>query len=302
MKIVISGGTGFLGTALCQTLAASGHEIVVLTRGAPATDPRRRIIRVRWDPDDEATDWIPALADAGAIVNLAGESIAGRRWTAAHKARILNSRIRATRRLVDAIKTMPAPPSVFVSGSAIGYYGSRGDETLTEDSAAGDDFLARVCIDWEREASAASSVTRVTLVRTGLVLDSKGGALPRMLPPFRAFAGGPLGSGRQYMSWIHRADWVRLVDWAIATPAAAGPFNATTPNPMRNREFSAALARALRRPSWLPAPAFALRLALGEMADALLLSSQKVLPARATELRFRFQYPDLDQALRDVLR
>jgi hypothetical protein len=190
---------------------------------------------------------------------------------------------------------------VFVSGSAVGYYGDRGDETLTETSPPGTDFLAGLAQKWEAAATTVSDVTRVSLIRTGIVLDRKGGALPKMLPPFQMFVGGPLGSGRQYMPWIHTEDWVRLVTWAMTHEGARGALNATSPSPVTNREFSQALGRALNRPSFLPAPAFALRLMLGEMADALLLSGQRALPVRATDLGFSFRYSNIDQALANVL-
>ena len=240
---------------------------------------------------------------AGAVVNLAGESIAARRWTAAQKNRILESRVRATRSLVEAIAKASVPPPVFVSGSAVGYYGPLGDEVSTEETRPGSDFLAQVCAAWEAEASrAATDRTRVVCIRTGLVLEKDGGALPKMLPPFWFGAGGPVGSGRQYWPWIHRDDWIALVKWAIATPAADGAINATAPTPETNRAFAQALGRAMHRPSLMPAPAFALRLLLGEMADALLLSGQRAVPAKAQRLGFTFKYSRLDDALREIFR
>jgi uncharacterized protein (TIGR01777 family) len=233
-------------------------------------------------------------------VNLAGESIAGSRWSNARKQHILDSRVQATRTLADAIAGASRPPPVFVSGSAVGYYGPRGDEVVTETQPPGSDFLARVCTAWEAEATRAASVTRVVCMRTGLVIENGGGALPRMVLPFKFGIGGPLGSGRQYMPWIHRDDWVALVRWTMATAAADGPINATAPNPVTNTEFSRALGRALHRPAFMPAPGFALRLALGEMADALLLSGQRVVPAKAEQLGFRFRFTHLDDALRAI--
>jgi uncharacterized protein (TIGR01777 family) len=198
------------------------------------------------------------------------------------------------------MREAPKPPRVFISGSAVGYYGDRGDETLTEASAPGTDFLATLSKDWEAAANAVGDLTRVVLIRTGIVLDRKGGALPKMLPPFYLFAGGPIGSGRQYQPWIHRDDWVRMVAWSLTNDAPRGPLNVTGPRPISNKEFSAALGHALRRPSVMPAPPFALRIALGEMADALLLSSQRVLPARATDLGFTFRFSNIDEALADI--
>src|SRR5262249_50431166 len=189
-------------------------------------------------------------------------------------------------------------PSVFVSGSAVGFYGALGDEVATEDQPAGSDFLAGVCVQWEREAArAAGPRTRLVAIRTGLVLEKDGGALPQMLPPFRFGAGGPVGSGRQYWPWIHRQDWIGLVRWAIDTPGVSGPVNATAPKPVTNAEFARSLGRALHRPAFMPAPAFALRLILGEMADALLLSGQRAIPAKAERFGYKFQYAELDRAL-----
>lgn len=308
MRIVIAGGTGFLGGALASALAADGHDISVLTRGLPPgvraapEGPSQRITRIGWTPDGTAGAWGAAVNGAHAVINLAGESIGERRWSQAQKAKIHQSRVLATRSLATAIRGASQAPGVFISGSAVGYYGSRGDERLTEGSGPGSDFLAGVCVDWEKEAGvAASAHTRVAYVRTGLVLARDGGALPRMLLPFRVMAGGPLGSGDQYMSWIHRDDWVALVTWLVHTNAAAGAFNATSPEPVPNTVFMRTLGRVMRRPSWLPAPAFALRLALGEMADALLLSSQRAVPARAQQTGFRFAYSDLEPALRSAL-
>jgi uncharacterized protein (TIGR01777 family) len=274
MKVVIAGGTGFLGRALAARLESDGHDVVVPARGSTR------------DVDG-----------ADAVVNLSGESIAGKRWSAAQKQRILDSRIQITRGLVDAILAARKRPAVFVSGSAVGYYGPLGDEIATEDTPPGSDFLARVCIQWETEALRAATAARVVCVRTGLVLERDGGALPAMLPPFWFGAGGPVGSGRQYWPWIHRADWVGMVRWALQNTAVSGPMNVTGPTPVTNREFARALGRALHRPAFLPAPAFALRLLLGEMADALLLSGQRAVPARAQRGGFTFAYPTLDGAL-----
>lgn len=303
MKIVIAGGTGFLGRPLTAALLRDHHDVIVLTRSGSTGSPGAQIAAgaraVTWDPTGELGPWADVIGRADAVVNLAGESIAGRRWTAAQKQRILDSRVRATRSLAAAICAAAVPPPVFVSGSAVGYYGALGDEIAAEDHAAGSGFLAEVCEQWEQEAMrAASARTRVTCVRTGIVLEQDGGALPQMLPPFRFGAGGPVGSGRQYWPWIHRDDWVALVQWAIATPAAAGALNGTAPHPVTNAEFARALGRAMHRPALMPAPAFALRLLLGEMADALLLSGQNAVPAKATRGGFPFTYPKVDEALR----
>jgi uncharacterized protein (TIGR01777 family) len=285
---------------LASALSADGESVIVLTRGAgsSASVPAQT---VAWTPDGTAGPWAAAVSGATAVINLAGESIAGKRWTAAQKTRVLDSRVQATRSLVAAIAAAATPPPVFVSGSAVGYYGPLGDEIATEEHAPGSDFLAEVCIRWEQEAVRASSArTRVVTIRTGLVLERDGGALPQMLPPFRFGVGGPVGSGRQYWPWIHRQDWVDLVRFAIRTSSVVGPINLTAPKPVTNAEFARALGRALHRPSLLPAPGFALKLLLGEMADALLLSGQRAIPAKAEQLGYRFAFPDVDAALRRI--
>lgn len=297
MRIVLAGGTGFLGRPLAAAFAAEGHDVIVLTRRPAAGAGRLHC--VQWDPGAAAAAWTGALDGAAVVVNLAGESIAGRRWTAAHLARVRESRIGATRHLVSAIARLTPPPAL-VSASATGFYGDRGDEILTEASTPGEDVLAKICVDWEAEAMKAAPRSRVALVRTGIVLERDGGALQKMRLPFRLFAGGPLGSGRQHMSWIHRDDWVALVRW-IAMSTVQGPVNATAPAPVTNRGFSTALGRALHRPSFMPAPAFALRIAVGRMAGPLLLSSQRVIPARAQEAGFAFTYPTLPEALHAIL-
>lgn len=295
MKIVLAGGSGFLGRALEAYLAAEGHGVRVLTRrprpGRPAD--------VAWSPGILDAPWVDVIADADVVINLAGEGIADRRWSPARKAALLDSRLAATRAIAAAIERAPSPP-VLVSGSAIGYYGARGEEPLTEAAPPGSDFLARLSSDWEREAERAERVTRVAIVRSGVVLHRSGGALAKMLPAFKLGLGGPLGSGRQYMSWIHLTDWVRLVAWIAAEPHASGPFNATAPVPVTNAEFTRALGRFLRRPAVVPVPAFALRLLFGEVADSL-LTGQRVLPARAERLGFEFTFPRLDTALADLI-
>jgi uncharacterized protein len=299
MKIVIAGGTGFLGRPLAQALASKGHDLAILTRRY-SMSPDARGQFITWNPNGEVGPWAAALDRADAIVNLAGESIGERRWSDAQKRRILDSRVQATRSLALAIRASAHPPRVFISGSAVGYYGPLGDQVATEEHPAGSDFLANVCKQWETEAARVADTVRVACIRSGLVLEKDGGALPRMLLPFKLGAGGPLGSGRQYWPWIHRADWVSLVYWAIETPAAQGPFNATAPNPVTNSEFSRSLGRVMRRPAFMPTPAFALRIALGEMADALLLSGQRAVPAKAERLGFSFRYTQLEDALQAI--
>jgi hypothetical protein len=309
MRIVIAGGTGFLGRPLSAALVADGHDLVFLTRGATGSREAgqsgvcgARTRAVTWTPNGDAGPWSAEIDGAGAVINLAGESIAAKRWTAARKARILDSRLQATRSLVTAVRGAASAPPLFVSGSAVGYYGPLGDEIATEGRPAGSDFLARVCVQWEDEARrAASDRTRVVCLRTGIVLETDGGALPQMLPPFRFGAGGPVGSGRQYWPWIHREDWIALVRWVIETPAAEGAINATAPNPVTNADFARALGRALHRPAFMPAPGFVLRLLLGEMADGLLLSGQRAIPSKAEHLGFRFKFATVDEALRAIL-
>lgn len=279
MKIVIAGGTGFLGRPLAAALAAEGHLVAALPRGSA-----------------------DGVDGADVVVNLSGESLAGRRWSVAQKQRILDSRVETTHRLTDAIRGAARPPRVFVSASAVGYYGPHGDDVLTESAGPGDDFLARVCGAWESEATRAVDRTRVVCLRSGLVLDRNGGALRQMLPPFWFGVGGPVGSGRQYWSWIHLADWVALARWAIVNEAVDGALNATAPVPVTNGEFASALGRAMHRPAFLPAPAFALRLLLGEMADALLLSGQRAVPDKAQRLGFVFTYARIEEVLAEMFR
>ena len=296
MKIVIAGGTGFLGQPLAAALERSGHTPVLLSRRRDRFPDTIRV--VQWVPDGATGPWASEIDGAGVVINLAGESIAGHRWTAAHKRRVLDSRVMATSSLVEAIAHAVSPPPVFVSGSAVGYYGPRDDQIVTEETGHGDDFLARVCIRWEAEAMRAAGVrTRVVCIRTGLVLERDGGALPKMLPPFWLGIGGPVGSGRQYWPWIHRQDWIDLVRFAIDTPTVSGPLNATGPQPVPNKAFAQSLGRAMHRPSFMPAPGFALKLLLGEMAEALLLSGQRAVPAKAERLGYKFTYPRLDDAL-----
>jgi hypothetical protein len=304
MRILVAGGSGFLGTRLTAALTSAGHDVSILSRQVDRESPGRRGASraIAWIPDGSVGPWAVACGPVDAVINLAGASIGDGRWSSARKAALLTSRVNATRSLVRFVELASPRPALLINASAIGYYGDRGNDVLTEDAAAGQDFLATLCRDWEAEARRAQSVeTRVVLLRTGLVLDPRGGALPRMLLPFRLFAGGPFGSGRQYVSWIHREDWVALVLWLLNARDVAGPVNATAPAPVTNAEFTRALGRALRRPSWLPAPAFALKLALGEMAGPLLLFSQRVVPDCAGRRGFSFSHATLDRAFSNLL-
>ena len=295
MRIIVAGGSGFLGRALVHACRREGHEVKVLTRHPRGEDD------VRWVPGSGARAWTTTLERADAVVNLSGEGIADQPWTETRKRAILDSRVAATRTLSDAIRGSAHPPRVFLSASGVGFYGTRADGPVTEDSPAGSDFLARVCQAWEKETEGAAEVARVVLLRTALVLARDGGALPRMARPFRFFVGGRLGSGRQYVSWIHLADWVGMVRWALSTAAVAGPLNVTAPSPVTNGEFTRELAAVMHRPALFPVPALALRIILGrEMADTMLLGGQRALPVKAPQLGYRFSFPTVGPALRDV--
>jgi uncharacterized protein len=303
MNVAIAGGRGFLGRALADRLVAEGHQVLSLSRSAVPSPPWRQArSEAVWTPDGRTGSWAFALEGADAIVNLAGESIADGRWTADRKRQILQSRVDATTSLVRAIEGATRPPAVLVSSSAQGYYGDRADEALAETSPPGADFLADVCVRWEQEALAAAVRTRVVLLRTGIVLDRRNGALPRMALPFRLFGGGPLGTGRQFMSWIHVDDWVGIAVHALAHSNVVGPRNVGAPVPVRNRDFARTLGHALRRPSLVPAPAFALRLAVGEMADPLLLASTRMIPEGVLTDGYRFAFPEAQGALNAIFR
>jgi uncharacterized protein len=296
VRIIIAGGSGFLGRALHARLDRNAHSVAILTRRPRSGHPHE----IGWTPDGRAGSWAGALEGADAIVNLAGEGIADRRWTSARKDELASSRLLATRSLVDAITRQSNPPKVLVNGSGIGYYGDCGDETVTESTPPGSDFLARLCEAWEGEAEQASTVTRVAIVRSAVVLHTAGGALRKMLLPFKLGIAGRLGSGRQFMPWIHMADWVELVVWLLETGDGRGAFNAVAPTPATNAEFTSALGRVLHRPTLIPVPAFALKLILGELAESL-LTGQRAIPARAQEMGFQFRFPDVNTALRDLL-
>lgn len=295
MTIVLAGGSGFLGRKLAAQLEAGGHRVITLSR-----TPTRAPESIQWVPDGEPRDLPRHLEGVEAVVNLAGEGIADRRWNEARKEAIRTSRILSTRTLVRAIAACAAPPRVFVSASAVGYYGAHADEAVTEATGPGSDFLARVCVGWEQEARAVESPrTRLAVLRTGLPLSRDGGALGKMLLPFKLGLGAVIGSGDQYMPWIHVDDWTQLVAWVLQDDRASGVFNATAPTPVTNREFTRTLGRVLRRPAVLHAPAFVLHAALGELSSAL-LTGQRALPAYAEQLGFRFTYRTLEPALRSL--
>jgi uncharacterized protein (TIGR01777 family) len=295
-SIVVSGASGLIGGTLCESLAARGCEVRKLVRNRAAKQGE-----IRWDPDRGEID-SALLAGVEGVVHLAGENIGDGRWTAEKKRRIRDSRVQGTRLLCDALAAMPSPPRVLIAGSAIGYYGSRGDLPLDEESSPGNDFLANVCQEWEAAAeSARAAGIRVVKLRTGVVLSTKGGALAKMLFPFKLGVGGVVGDGRQYMSWITLEDEVRVIEHALAADSLSGPLNSVSPNPVTNREFTKTLGRVLGRPTIFPMPAFAARLAFGEMADALLLSSTRVVPKQLAQAGFAFKQPELEAALSDVI-
>lgn len=297
VKIVVSGGSGFIGTPLVQRLVARGDEVVVLSR-----DPARvRVGRgVEWHPP-AAGAWTDEVASADAVVNLAGESIAGGRWTEARKRRLVSTRLEPTRALISAMRTNASRPRAFVNASAVGYYGYTSDAAFDESSPRGAGFLAELVEQWENAARDAEALARVVLLRFGVVLDKAGGALAQMLPPFRFGVGGPIGSGKQWMAWVDREDVVRALTWAIDNGSATGVYNVTAPEAVQNRDFASALGRALHRPAFMPVPALALRTLFGRgLADEALLGGQHAIPARLQREGFVFEYPTLDASLQHI--
>jgi len=296
MKILISGSHGLVGTALMKSLEPDGHEVFRLVRYPPNSDAE-----IEWSPDRYSIA-LARLEGFDAVVNLAGESIAEGRWTEEKKRRIRESRVKGTKLLGDALANLANRPKTFICASAIGYYGNRGDEILTEASAPGDDFLAKVCVEWEKATALATEKgIRVLNTRFGVILDAHGGALAKMLPPFRAGLGGKIGSGKQWMSWIALDDVVGALKFALTNEALGGPVNFVAPNPVTNAEFTKTLGRVLSRPTLFPIPAFGVRLLFGEMGEALLLAGQRVAPKRLMTEGYQFQYSQLDEALRHVL-
>ena len=297
IKILVSGSTGLIGSALVPFLTAGGHKVIRLIRA----ETRPGQAAVHWDPAAGKID-SSALEGLDAVVHLAGENIAARRWTPVQKARIRDSRVQGTRLLAQSLARLQQPPTVMVCASAIGFYGDRGEELLTEASAPGSGFLTDTCRDWEAAAQSASEKDiRVVNLRLGVVLSPGGGALAKMLLPFRLGVGGKIGSGRQYMSWIGIDDVVGAIHYALTADELRGPINAVSPNPVTNREFTKTLGRVLSRLTIFPMPAFAARMAFGEMADELLLSSTRVKPARLQNSGYYFRHPRLEDALRHLL-
>jgi len=302
MNIVVTGGTGFIGRELCATLLQSGHSVSVFTRNP---DQHRHqsglgVMQVFWNGESTG-DWERVLESADAVINLAGAPIADARWTPARKQLLIDSRVHTTRIIVEAMSRRPSKPRVLISASGIGYYGASDDRVLDEGTARGQGFLADLCLAWEAEAlRAAEFGVRVVVLRTGMVLEQDGGALPKMLLPFRLFAGGPIMPGTQWVSWIHRRDHIGLIQWALANNHVSGPLNAVAPEPVTMETFCQVLGRVLHRPSWLPVPGFVLNMLLGELGT-LMTTGQRVTPAKAMAGGYKFQYPWLEPALQAIL-
>lgn len=299
MKVLVTGASGFVGTALCAALEAAGDTVIRLVRAEP-----RGPAELRWNPAAGTIDTaaLHSVVPLDAVIHLAGENVGAGRWTPERKARILESRRTSTRLLADTLAGLEPKPAVLLSASATGYYGDRGEEVLEEASTPGNDFLAQVCQEWESAAEPARAAgIRVVHPRIGIVLSAEGGPLEKMLPPFRFGLGGPLGSGRQWLGWITREDVVGALQHALTTSTLSGPVNFVAPNPVRNVEFAGALGKALHRPALLPVPAFALRLLLGEVADAI-LASQRIVPRRLLESGYPFRHPDLGPAFQQMFR
>jgi len=301
MRIVITGGTGLVGSKLVPALMDRGYEVVVLTRNTAKAQKRlgKNVEIVKWDPYETE---LPreVLEGCYGVVNLAGETL-NKRWTAARKEQILRSRIKTTAGLVKAMQNAKNRPEVFVSTSAVGYYDPRDEARLTEETPAGTDFPAKVCKKWEEEALQVEALgIRIVLLRLGVVLDSEGGALPKMLRPYQFFAGGPVGSGRQWFSWIHHKDLIEVILYALTNSTLTGPVNTTAPQPVTNQQFAKILGQVLHRPAWLSVPAFIMKLAFGEMAG-MLLNGQRVMPEKLLQAGFEFKFPSPHQALEDLL-
>lgn len=301
MNVLIFGGTGFVGRNLTDELLANGYEVFVVTRNRQKTINGlvSKVKIIEWDSYSPLSS-ISGLQDIDVVVNLAGESIGNRRWSNSVKQRILTSRIRTTSAIVSAINDRTIQPKVLINASAVGYYGSRQDEEITDTEKAGQDFLARVCRDWENEAYKAQSIlTRVVTIRIGVVLGREG-ALNRMIIPFKFYIGGPLGAGNQWLSWIHIKDLTRMIRFVIESQELTGPINATAPDSVTMKKFSHVLGEVMNRPSWLPVPTWILKITLGQMAE-MLLHGQRVVPNRIINAGFEFRFSNLKSALENVL-
>lgn len=306
MRIIVTGGTGLIGSKLVNSLVADHHEVIVLSRSPERHSFPTGVQGVEWD-SETAAGWGHLVNETDAIVNLAGESIAGTgfipsRWTPERKRRIHDSRVKAGNALVEAIQAASNKPSLLIQSSAVGYYGPRGNEVITEDGEPGDDFLANVCQDWEQSTRAVEALgVRRAIIRTGVVLSMEGGALPITVLPYRLFVGGPLGSGQQWWSWIHIDDEIRAIRFLLENEATNGIFNLSAPNPLTNRAFGQTIGQVLKRPSLFPVPAFALKLALGEVSTVV-LDGQRAVPQHLEAMGFTFKFPDAKSALADLLR
>ena len=303
MKIVVTGGTGFIGVPLVKKLIKANHQVIILTRDPVECRefPTGAVATEQWD-GRTAGVWSKHLEGANAVINLAGEIIAGKRWSVERKALITNSRVDATKALVSAIANAKKKPEILVNASAVGYYGSVESGDVVESSPHGSDFLSQVCQRWEAEARVAEKDgVRVVMVRFGVVLGKEGGALKKMLLPFELFAGGPLGSGNQWFPWIHRDDVIGIILFAIEKHALSGAVNAAAPEPATMKQFCKTLSEVMQRPSWAPVPPFILKIALGEMAD-MVLTGQRVIPKKALDTGYHFLHPSLRGALQDILR
>lgn len=304
-RVVITGGSGLLGRGLTEALLKSGYEAVWLSRDPAGVKKIPSGVRVeKWD-GKSTQGWGILVDGADAVVNLAGSSIGipPIPWTKSRRESIRTSRVNAGHAVVEAIRAARVKPRVLVQQSAVGYYGPRGSEAVLENEPPGKDFLAQVCVDWEAATAAASTLgVRRVVVRTGLPLTFKGGVLPYLALPFRLFAGGPIGSGKQYMPWIHIADEIGAIKFLMGDEATHAAYNLSAPNPLTNADFSRALGHALKRPVWMPVPGFAMRFVLGELAELLLLSGQRQMPARLLEAGYKFQFTDAETALRDLLK
>ena len=301
MKVVLAGGTGLIGRLLSRRLAADGHAVWVLSRHAEKAGMNGPATLVKWDGRTTA-GWQHWVEEADAIVNLTGENIGASRWTPQRKALLRSSRLEPTQALVQAVQASSRKPVVWLQASAVGFYGPHRDEELDETAHAGSDELARLVVDWEEASRPVEDLgVRRIVARQGIVLDDREGALPRMLLPFHLFAGGPVGSGRQWISWISRVDIAGAMAFLLQNPAAGGVYNLTAPNPVTNARFGKTIGSVLRRPYWMPVPAFAMRLLFGEMATVV-LDGQRVIPRRLLEAGYEFQHPDLNTALQDLFR
>ena len=302
MRLILAGGTGFVGNALRETLTRNDHEVFILTRQASRENAPGACTRyVYWNPPNSGK-WEQEFEGIEGVINLAGEPIVGKRWSPQQKRKVIESRIGATRAIVEAIRKAKRKPQVLINASAIGYYGPHGDEELNEDSSAGNDFLAQTCQEWEAEAMKAESLgVRVVRLRIGIVLEKNGGALAKMLPPFQLGLGGSLGTGRQWMSWIHLQDLADLISFVVEKKTLEGPLNGTAPAPVTMKEFSKNLGHALHRPAFFPVPEVAVKVLLGEMSDVL-LKGQRVLPQKALAEGFVFRFPKLETALKDIFK